>query len=48
MADRAVMTATPPNTTLGASTPLKELQRRFGFTKEQIVLAVNEIAGKAR
>jgi transketolase len=32
--------------TFGASAPLKELQRKFGFTPEQIVAAAKEQVGK--
>src|SRR5262249_5728086 len=34
--------------TFGASAPLKELQRKFGFTPEQIVAAAKEQIAKAR
>ncbi|MFO1144456.1 MAG: transketolase [Amaricoccus sp.] len=34
--------------TFGASAPLKELQRRFGFVPEKIVAVAKEQAGKAR
>jgi transketolase len=34
--------------TFGASAPLKELQKKFGFTPEKIVSAARELVGKAR
>ncbi|NIO17254.1 MAG: transketolase [Deltaproteobacteria bacterium] len=34
--------------TFGASAPLKELQRKFGFTPEKVVAAAREQVGKAR
>ena len=34
--------------TFGASAPLKELQRKFGFTPENIVSAAREQVEKAR
>jgi transketolase len=34
--------------TFGASAPLKELQKRFGFTPEKIVATAKEMLGKAR
>jgi transketolase len=34
--------------TLGASAPLKELQRRFGFTLESIVAAAKEQLAQRR
>ncbi|HKD40268.1 MAG TPA: transketolase [Myxococcaceae bacterium] len=33
--------------TFGASAPLKELQRKFGFEPERVVLAAKELLGKA-
>jgi transketolase len=33
--------------TFGASAPLKELQRKFGFDPEQIVAAAKEMLGRA-
>lgn len=30
--------------TFGASAPLKELQRKFGFTPEQVVASARELA----
>jgi transketolase len=32
--------------TFGASAPLKELQRKFGFEPEQVVAAAKELLGK--
>jgi transketolase len=32
--------------TFGASAPLKELQRKFGFEPEQVVAAARELVGK--
>ena len=32
--------------TFGASTPLKELQKKFGFEPDQVVAAVKELLGK--
>ena len=34
--------------TFGASAPLKELQKKFGFTSENIVLAAKQQIAKAR
>jgi transketolase len=34
--------------TFGASAPLKELQKRFGFTPENIIMAAKEQIAKAR
>ena len=34
--------------TFGASAPLKELQKKFGFTPEIIILAAKEQIAKAR
>ena len=34
--------------TFGASAPLKELQKKFGFTPENIILAAKEQIAKAR
>ena len=34
--------------TFGASEPLKELQKKFGFTPENIILAAKEQIAKAR
>jgi transketolase len=33
--------------TFGASAPLKELQRKFGFEPERVVLAAKELLGRA-
>jgi transketolase len=33
--------------TFGASEPLKELQRKFGFEPEQAVAAAKEVLGRA-
>ncbi len=33
--------------TFGASAPLKELQRKFGFEPERVVLAAKTLLGKA-
>ena len=35
-------------TTFGASAPLKELQKKFGFTPEAIVMAAKDQIAKAR
>ena len=32
--------------TFGASAPLKELQKKFGFQPEKVVAAVKEVLGK--
>jgi transketolase len=32
--------------TFGASAPLKELQKKFGFEPDKVVAAVNEVLGK--
>ena len=32
--------------TFGASAPLKELQKKFGFEPDQVVAAVKELLGK--
>jgi transketolase len=32
--------------TFGASAPLKELQRKFGFEPERVVAAAKELLGK--
>jgi transketolase len=32
--------------TFGASAPLKELQRKFGFTPDQVTAAARRVAGK--
>jgi transketolase len=32
--------------TFGASAPLKELQRKFGFEPDQVVAAAKELLGK--
>ena len=32
--------------TFGASAPLKELQRRFGFEHDRVVLIAKELLGK--
>jgi transketolase len=34
--------------TFGASAPLKELQKRFGFTPENVIHAAKEQIAKAR
>jgi transketolase len=34
-------------TTFGASAPLKELQRKFGFEPDRLVAAAKEVLGKA-
>jgi transketolase len=34
--------------TFGASAPLKELQKKFGFTPENIIMAAKEQIAKAR
>ena len=34
--------------TFGASAPLKELQKKFGFTPENVVAAAKEQIAKAR
>jgi transketolase len=33
--------------TFGASAPLKELQKKFGFTVDEVVKAAKEVLGKA-
>ena len=33
--------------TFGASAPLKELQRKFGFEPERVVAAAKELLGRA-
>jgi transketolase len=33
--------------TFGASAPLKELQRKFGFEPERVVAAAKEVLGRA-
>jgi transketolase len=34
--------------TFGASAPLKELQKKFGFTTERVIAAAKEQVGRAR
>ena len=34
--------------TFGASAPLKELQKKFGFTPENLVTTARKVLGKAR
>jgi len=34
-------------TTFGASAPLKELQRKFGFEPERVVAAAKELLGRS-
>jgi transketolase len=34
--------------TFGASAPLKELQKKFGFTPENIILVAKEQIGRTR